>query len=122
MPKFKIIEGEGIDTVMEKSEHLPTQFNVKDVKTHLDAVNKAITELEAKIKLEEAIVGNIERNHPGILVLEEEIRQACYLYMKSKMAIVPAQEQLDGLKKSMEEYKEEIDSMAEQTGINIFEL
>ena len=119
--KFKIIQGKGLEATIEKTEHKPTEFKVKDVKNHCDAVEKTIKELSAKIKLEEAMISNIERNHKELQNLDETLIQACYLLTKSKLAILPAQEKLDELRKSMKEYKEEIDLLEEQTGIKIWE-
>ena len=120
MPKYKIIKGDGLEAVIEKTEHEPTQFEAINVKNHLEAVEKTIEELEAKIKLEEAIITNIENNHPGIKVIDEELKQACYLSIKSKMAIIPAKQKLDELNKSMDEYKKELKEIKSQTGINIW--
>ena len=119
--KFKIIKGEGLKATIEKSEHEPTQFEVINVKNHCEAVKKTIKELGAKIKLEEAMISNIERNHKELQNLDETLIQACYLLTKSKLAILPAQEKLDELNGSMKEYQKEIDLLEEQTGIKIWE-
>jgi hypothetical protein len=121
MPKFKLISGEGIEATLEKSEHAPTQFEIKSVKSHYDAVTKAVTELEAQIRLEEAIMNNVANNHE-IMILSDEIRQACYLYIKSKMAITGAQDKLDGLKQSLSEYDKELAEVKEQTGLDFHAL
>ena len=120
MPKYKIIKGEGLEATIEKTEHEPTEFEINTVMVHVEAVEKTIKELEAKISLEKAIIKNIEDQHPGVVALNEQLRQSCYLYMKSKLAIVPAKGQLDKLKKSMKEYKEELNELKDQTGIDIW--
>ena len=120
MPKYKIIKGKGIEATIEKSEHAPTEFEVKNVAEHVEAVNKTIKETEAKISLEKAIITNIGNQHPGVLAMNEQLRQACYLYMKSKLALVPAKEGLKQLNESMDEYKEELNELKEQTGIDIW--
>ena len=120
MPKFKIIKGEGLEATIEKSEHKPTKFEVKNVVEHIGAVDKAIKETEAKIGLEKAIIANISKQHPQVLKINEQVRQACYLFMKSKLAIVPVQDQLDKLKDSMKEYEEELNELKDQTGIDIW--
>jgi len=120
MPKFKIIKGEGLEATIEKSEHKPTEFEVSNVKDHIEAVEKSIVEITAKLGMEKATVTNIENNYPGVKVLEEETKQACYLMLKSKMEIVPLEDKLKQLKDSMEEYKEELKELKDQTGIDIW--
>lgn len=120
MPKYKIIKGESLEATIEKSEHKPTEFKVSDVVAHVEAVEKAIKELESKISLEEAIVKNIEKQHPAISKINEQLKQACYLSLKSKLAIVPAKDKLKQLKESMEEYKSELKELKDQTGIDIW--
>ena len=119
MPKFKIIKGKGLEAIIEKTEHLPTTFSLDKVKEHINAVKKTIKETDAKISLEEAMVKNIERNHPGLDTLSEELKQACYLLLKSRLAILPAQAHVDELKKSLVEYNEELKEIEDQTGLKI---
>lgn len=122
MPRFKIIKGEGLNATIEKSNHAPTEFTIESVKKHVEAVKTTIKEMDAKIGLEKAMLSNIEKNHSAILKLSEKLRQACYLQMKSKMAILQAEEKLKALKGSMDEYNEELEEVKEQTGIDLIKM
>lgn len=120
MPKYKIIKGKGLEATIEKSEHKPTSFEAKKVKEHLDAVEKTIKELTAKIGMEKATVVNIDNNYPEIKKLKEETKQACYLSLKSKMATLPLEDKLKELEESLKEYKKELKEIKDQTGIDIW--
>jgi hypothetical protein len=118
MAKYKILSGEKLETKVEKTD-FTAEFTMQEVKTHYEQLIKAKTELESKISYEKARIQNIEENHPKVKKLIEEIKQAAYLYVVSKMQLSQAEERYKHVVNVLKEYNLELEEIKVQTGLSI---
>lgn len=118
MPKYKILQGEGLDSQIEKTD-FATDFSLKDLKINYEKVKKMIVELTAKKGVEDATMVNIETNHEIVKTLIPETIAAVYLWQEAKNRSIECQEKLDTLNDYIKEYEAEFQGIKEQTGISI---
>lgn len=118
MPKYKVISMED-DTIKIEKTDFKVEFATKEVKEHYENLQKALKECEAKISLEEATQTNIINNHSEVKELKEEIKQACYLLIKSILDIQPFVQRSQQITKALKEYDEELEEIKKQTEIDI---
>jgi uncharacterized coiled-coil DUF342 family protein len=118
MPKYRITEGEHLDAVIEKSDYAFT-FNFGDVKAGYDYALKLKKEIDAKIRYEQAVQKNIEENHPGIVELSDELKQASFMYVKSKLQSEPLKEKLIEVEKAILDTEHDLADIKEQTGLEL---
>jgi hypothetical protein len=77
--------------VIEKSG-IKGEFTIEKIEAHEDYLNKAKTEVDAKIKLEEAKVSNVEEHHAFVKDLTDEQIFTVALYGRAKAELKMAKE------------------------------
>lgn len=107
--------------VNKKGEILKTDFeqryNPEDFKAHLDNAERRLVEAEAQNGIYIAKYENVGRNHPYVLEVSEEHKNAIWLYHENFVASKQIESQIKALKKSIKAVKEEMKEIEAQTGI-----
>lgn len=96
-PKQALIEKAGITA----------EFTLEQVEAQEKAWEKTVTELDAKVRVEKAVMDNIERNYPFVSQLDPEHLHAYYMYFKSKAVVVEGEKKLVEWREAIEESKKE---------------
>jgi predicted RNase H-like nuclease (RuvC/YqgF family) len=119
MPQYKLLEGEGLESKVQKSE-FTVDFSLQDVKTSYEKIQQMIKELESKKKIEDASMKNVEGNHDIIGKLNDQEIVAVYLWQEAKNRSIICQEEIDKLNKHLENYDKELEEVKNQLGIDIW--
>jgi uncharacterized protein (DUF302 family) len=119
MPKYKLLEGEGVEAKIEKSE-FTTEFSLNDVKVSYEKIQQMIKEQKAKKGVEDATMKNIESNHDIINNLNEQEIVAVYLWQEARNRSITCQEEIDKLQEYLNTYDKELAEVKEQLNIDIW--
>ncbi|OQB08214.1 MAG: hypothetical protein BWY21_01394 [Parcubacteria group bacterium ADurb.Bin216] len=100
-----------------KMTGIESEITLVDVQGAINQNEKAIRELEANMKIQEAKMKNVEEHHPEVKDIKEITRQACYLYQESFSFCKVAKEKLKDLKNANKEMHEQVKEIEKQTGL-----
>lgn len=101
--------------IEKKYEHTIT-FTLSDIEAHEASLGKALKELDAQLKLEEAKRDNIREHNKWINNMTPEKVHACYMFHKSVATIAQYTPKIKEIKKQMKEYKAEKAQIKEELG------
>jgi len=92
-------------------EYEPANFTdtIKDLE-------KKLTEITAQQKIYIAKADNVARNHPYVLDIDNEKRNAIWLYQENMVATEQAENIIKNLKESIKNIKAEMAEITKQTG------
>lgn len=82
-------------------------------------VEKRLKEAEAQKRVYEAKAANVSRNHPHVLKVDEEKRNAIWLFHENFVASKQSDIIIKGLKKSIRGLKSEMSEIEKQTGVKL---
>jgi len=99
-----------------ENEYEPAEF-----KKYLVEQEKKLKEMTAQKKIYDAKKDNVSRNHPHVLEVDDEKRNAIWMYQENYVSSIQAQTMIDAFTKSIEDLKAEMKEIEEQTGYD-FEL
>jgi hypothetical protein len=89
--------------------NLTNHFTIQSLEDHETELKKATETIKAQLKLTNAAIDNIERNHKKIAGLsEEELATASYLY-ENQAVRTNAENKLKEIKASLKKYKSTLD-------------
>lgn len=114
--KYKVVEGEGMEAVIEKSG-LKHTFSLKDVKMDLEKIEKFRKEKLAQIDVETAKIKNVLEHHPKLGDLSDVEIGGAFILFEAKHMIEAIENKFKELNDLEEEYKNDIKSIESQTGI-----
>ncbi len=97
------------------------EFTLNDIKKDIENMKKIKTEMEAKAKIEGAMMENVATNYPDVPKMEEKIRVAVFLYHKSWATKKMCDERVFDLDKQMATYAEEVQEILKQTHLSLEE-
>lgn len=109
--KFKL-KGKNIVKYDFEAEYEPVNYT-----DTLKDVEKKIVEAEAQNKVYVAKMDNVARNHPYVLEVDEEKRNAIWLYHENFVASKQIEAIIKSLKKSVKDINKEMKEITEQTGL-----
>lgn len=109
--KYKIIKG-----LIEKSD-FSVQYEPKAFTEVTDGLKKKITEALAQKKIYEAKADNVLRNHPYVAKVEEEKRNAIWLFHENFVAGKQSDVIIKKLRKDLKDIEKEMKEIETQTGI-----
>lgn len=101
-----IIVKTDFENYYEPSEFVATLTNVE----------KKLVEMEAQKKVYDAKADNVARNHPHVLKVDEEKRNAIWIYHENFVAGIQAAKIIKQLKKDIKGLKAEMAEITNQTG------
>lgn len=93
------------------------EYNKQDFITALKNVETRLKEMEAQRSIYVAKMDNVSRNHPYVLDVEEEKRNAIWLYHENFVATKQSDKIIKDLKKGLKEIKNEMKEITKQTGL-----
>lgn len=108
---YKLVKGNIIKSDFA-IEYEPNRFNEA-----LIDQEKKLKEVEAQKKIYEAKSDNVLRNHPHVLKLDEEKRNAVWLFHENFVAAKQVEGIIKQLKKNIKGLKSEMDEITKQTGL-----
>ena len=112
--KFKLVNK--TKGIIEKSDF--NQFStIQDYRDAKVRAEKKIAEIEAQQSIYDAKADNVKRNHPFVLELSEEKRNAIWLFHENFVASKQAGEMKKTMKKALKDLLEEMSDVEKQTGI-----
>jgi hypothetical protein len=118
MIKYKIIEkNETPELAKIEVSGFKNQITLGDTLDSIRQNKKGITEIEGTVKIKQAVIENILRNHPEVKNLDEETQLAVYMYCEADRFIKFANEKLAEFKVAQENLDEEVRQIELQTGI-----
>lgn len=124
MANYKILEGEGLESKVEKTD-FSSVFTMQAVKDGYNAIKKQIKELEAQKRYEEAQKINIENNYKELIdtikILDDKSKVAIFLYIQADAKARECEEKISEYNGAISEYDDELVIIKEQTGVDIFE-
>lgn len=117
---YKLIENKENpeDQMIEKSG-FTHEFTVTGVQTSYAQIEKAKRELKAQKELEEAKMSNIADHHPYVLELDEEKRNAVYLYHQAFATAKAVEMKMAEVEDAEAETNQALADIEEQTGLKI---
>lgn len=110
--KFKIVKGNIV-----KSD-FTLEYEKASFTNLLKDLEKKVIEMTAQKKIYDAKADNVARNHPHVLKLDDEKRNAIWLYQENFVASKQAEAILKGLNKDIKGLKSEMSEITKQTGFN----
>lgn len=114
--KYKVVEGEGMEAVIEKSG-LKHTFSLKDIKLDLEKIEKFRKEKSAQIDVETAKIKNVLEHHPKLGDLSDVEIGGSFILFEAKKMIEAIQNKFKELDELETEYKKDIELIESQVGI-----
>lgn len=108
--KYKIEKGIIVKTDFEN------YYDPKEFVTTLAGVEKKLVEMDAQKRVYDAKADNVARNHPHVLKVDEEKRNAIWLYHENFVAGMQAAKIIKQLRKDIKGLKAEMAEITKQTG------
>lgn len=108
------------DWVIEKTGGT-VEFTLNDIKKDIENMKKIKTEMEAKAKIEGAMMENVATNYPDVPKIDEKIRVAVFLYQKSWATKKMCDERVSEMDKQLVVYADEIQEILKQTHLSLEE-
>jgi methyl-accepting chemotaxis protein len=120
MYKYKVVEKseEDFNSVIEKTG-IKAKFTLGQVDADARRIRKALVELEAQSKLENAKIENIEHHHPSVKDMGDEERFTIHMYEEAKQIVKQADAKIKEIKEALEGYEGELKDIEEQTGLTL---
>lgn len=118
MPTYKIKEQSEEKTILSKSE-FEIDVPVAAIEQHIQYLKTKKKELESQIGLEKAKMTNYAENHPYILKMTPEERNAIALYDRAETILKACEEGIASVNQQFAEYAVELDEIKKQTGVEI---
>lgn len=109
--KYKFANG-----VIEKSEFTQS-YKPADYTNAKAQTEKRLKELEAQKTVIDAKADNVARNHPHVLKIDEEKRNAIWLYHENFVAGKQLESAIKSIKKGLKDIKKEMTEIELQTGV-----
>jgi len=97
------------------------EFTLNDIKKDIESMKKIKIEMEAKSKIEAAMMENVATHYPDVPKLDEKIRVAVFLYQKSWATKKMCDERVSDEDKSIANYTEELQEILKQTHLSLDE-
>ena len=96
------------ETVISRS-NLTNEFTIASLEDHQAKLEKSKGEIAAQIKLSEAVVANVSKNHPFVSKMSDEaLATAAYLY-ETKQVLAQAEAKLKEIKTTLKKYDETLE-------------
>lgn len=99
---------------IEKSD-FTEKYKPDDFRNAVGNAEKRLKEMMAQQRIYKAKMENVSRNNPFVLDIEDEKRNAIWLYQENFVADIKAQEIIDKLKEGIKEIKGEMSEIEKQT-------
>ena len=111
--------------INSKKEIIKTDFeeryNKEDFIRSVSQSETQLKQLEAQAEIYKAKVDNVARNHPHVLKVSEEDKNAIWLYHENFVASLQAEKMIKALKKGIKGVKQEMKEIEKQTGIKFYD-
>lgn len=91
-------------------------YSKEDFTSVLANAEKKLIEMEAQKKIYDAKADNVARNHPHVLKIDEEKRNAIWLYHENYVASIQASSIIKEIKSGIKNLKAEMKEITNQTG------
>lgn len=91
-------------------------YTKEDFTSVLANAEKKLIEMEAQKKIYDAKADNVARNHPHVLKIDEEKRNAIWLYHENYVASIQANTIIKEIKSGIKNLKAEMKEITNQTG------
>lgn len=101
--------------VIEKSDFTQSYKKADYINTKTQT-EKRLKELEAQKTVVDAKADNVARNHPHVLKIDEEKRNAIWLYHENFVASKQLEHAIKSIKKGLKDLKKEMSEIEAQTG------
>lgn len=102
-------------SVIER-QNVTTEFTLEDIENHQADLEKMRRELIGQMKVTQATVDNIERNHEFVNELSDEQKHHVWMYHENKTVLENAKQKLEQVEEQVERYKELLDVVYEKFG------
>lgn len=102
-------------SVIER-QNVTTEFTLEDIENHQADLEKMRRELMGQMKVTQATVDNIERNHEFVNELSDEQKHHVWMYHENKTVLENAKQKLEQVEEQVERYKELLDVVYEKFG------
>lgn len=113
--KIKKSNKEYKKSIIER-HNLTNEFTLEDIETHEVELDKNERELVAQIRVTNAVLANVERNHPVISKMSDEsLSVASYLF-EARQTLQKSEAQLKAVKATKKKYKEVKDVVMKKFG------
>lgn len=101
-------------------KNVEVEFNMQQMLDYENAADRQVIEMIGKIDIEDAKMKNVEDYHDDAIALVRDLdpvkQQAILIWLKSKEIVDALCPKRDELKKAIQEHKDEIKVIKEQTG------
>jgi hypothetical protein len=116
--KYRVVKPNEVPelAIIEKS-NISVEIKLGDTLSNLEYNRKQMESLESEIKLKEALVKNVEVNHPKILKIDEKTQLICHTYYEANRFVTLGKEKLKEFKEAQKELQKEVDEIKAQTGL-----
>lgn len=114
--KYKINDNGEI----EKTEFTET-LTKEDFTSVLENGRKKLKEMLAQQKIYKAKAANVAKFHPFVLEMEDEKRNAIWLYQENHVATIQSQDIIDKLEDGIKKVEAEMEEITKQTGFSFTE-
>jgi hypothetical protein len=84
--------------------NLTNEFTLEDLESHQTQLNKMERELTSQIKLSNAVVDNVARNHPFVSKMSEEALNAAAYLFETQKVLKDAEKKLKEVKETKKKY------------------
>jgi hypothetical protein len=120
MYKYTVVEkaDEPFNSVIEKS-NVTVKFTLGQVDAEAKKLKKALVELEAQLKHEQAKMENIESFHPSVKDMGDEERFTLHMYEECKQIAKKCEAKIKEINDALVGYDGELKDIEEQTGVTL---
>ena len=120
MYKYTVVEkaDEPFNSVIEKS-NVTVKFTLGQVDAEAKKLKKALVELEAQLKHEQAKMENIESFHPSVKDMGDEERFTLHMYEECKQIAKKCEAKIKEINDALAGYDGELKDIEEQTGVTL---
>jgi hypothetical protein len=120
MYKYTVVEkaDEPFNSVIEKS-NVTVKFTLGQVDAEARKLKKALVELEAQLKHEQAKMENIESFHPSVKDMGDEERFTLHMYEECKQIAKKCETKIKEINDALVGYDGELKDIEEQTGVTL---
>lgn len=108
--KYKMIKG-----IIQKSDFI-SEYEPKEFLNTLRGAEKRLMEAEAQKKIYDAKAENVRHFNPFVEKMEEEKRNAIWMYHENYVASIQIESMIKKLKKDIKGLKNEMTEITKQTG------
>lgn len=119
MIKYDIIkQDENPRAAVIKKSNIEVEITLGDSIANLEYNKKSLANLILERKVREAVIVNIDNNHPTIKDLDPETRLAAYMYHEAKKYLEASDATIEKINLANKELEDEIAEIEKQTGLS----